>query len=500
MGRRVCGVRWALVVDDLAVAGLDGLSREELLAVVRSQAVVVEDQAALLQAQAAQIEVLSVQVAELSRQLGRNSQNSSMPPSSDVFVKPKPVRDRRKPTARKPGKQPGVSGSTLEFVADPDVILDHVPDACGGCGGDLADAEEAGTVVRQVRDAPRVGITITEHRIHKLLCGCGVVTAAPAAVGVDGPVSYGPNLRTLAVYLVVFQHVPVERAALLITDLTGATVSTGWVCGQVARTAEALVEVETLIKTLLTAAVVLGADETTISIAGKKQWLHVARTDLLTAFHLHTSRGRVAVNEFGILPTYPGTLVRDALSVYDTYPATHALCGAHLIRELTAVAEAHPDLIWPVQARTALADLAEAARQARAKGHTVIPAELADEHLRLFRHAILVGLATHRRTGTGKQTKARNLLERMRDREPEILRFTTDLAVPFTNNGAERDLRPVKTQMKISGSHRTTAGAQAWLRIRGYISTVRKHRDDVYTALHDAITGNPWTPPTTSTT
>ncbi|MGL5811667.1 MAG: IS66 family transposase [Nocardioides sp.] len=259
--------------------------------------------------------------------------------------------------------------------------------------------------------------------------------------------------------------------------------------------AEALVEVESLIKTLLMAVAVLEADETTISIAGKKQWLHVARTDLLTAFYLHTSRGRVAVNEFSILPTYQETLVRDALSVYDTYPATHAMCGAHLIRELTAVAEAHPDLIWRTRARTALIDLADAARRARAEGHTAIPAQHAAEHLHLFRHAVLVGLATHPRTETSKQTKARNLLERIRDREPEILRFTIDTAVPLTNNGSERDLRPVKTQMKISGSHRATTGAHAWLRIRGYISTIRKHHGDAYTALHNAITGNPWTPP-----
>jgi hypothetical protein len=321
------------------------------------------------------------------------------------------------------------------------------------------------------------------------------VTTATAPAGVDGPVSYGPNLRAVAVYLVVFQHVPVERAALLIADLTGADVSTGWVSAQIARAADALVDVEALIKTLLTLAAVIGVDETSVNVAGNKQWLHVARTERLTAYHLHESRGRVAVNEFGVLPGYSGTVVRDALAVYDAYPAACALCGAHLIRELTAVAEQHPTAEWPVQARTALADLAALATAANEQGLPAIPPDQAAEPLRLLRHAVLVGLSEHPRAAGRKQSKARNLLERLRDRQADILRFTTNSDVPFTNNGSERDLRPVKTQLKISGCHRAATGARAWLRVRGYISTVRKHGEDVLTALHDAITGNPWRPP-----
>lgn len=469
---------------------MERLSREQLLVVVASQAQVIEEQAA-------RIEALAAQVAELTRRLGQNSGNSSLPPSSDRFVKPK--RDRRQGSSRKPGKQPGAPGSALGLVADPDEVIDHVPASCAGCGAGLDGAEAVGVVVRQVRDVPLVKVRVVEHRLHKRACGCGAVSTAVAPAGVDVPVCYGPNLRAIAVYLVVFQHVPVERAARLIADLTGAAPSTGWVSAQVARTAEALAEVEKLIKTLIALAAVIGVDETSVNVAGDKQWLHVARTDLLTAYHLHESRGRVAVSEFGVLPGYAGTVVHDALAVYDCYPATHALCGAHLLRELTAVAEQHPEQVWPAQARSALADLNAAARAARNDGLTHIPPEHAAQPLNLFRHAVLVGLAEHRRADGRKQTKARNLLERLRDREDEILRFTVDLAVPFTNNGSERDLRPVKTQIKISGCHRAATGATAWLRVRGYISTVRKHGDDVLTALRDAITGTPWTPPAPAT-
>jgi transposase len=204
----------------------------------------------------------------------------------------------------------------------------------------------------------------------------------------------------------------------------------------------------------------------------------------------------VAVTEFGVLPDYRGVAVHDALSVYDAYPsADHALCGAHLARELTAAAEAaHPDEVWPEQALAALLGLNAAAHTARDQGLALIPPEVADPLLNRWRHAILCGLATHRPAPGRKQSKTRNLLVRLRDRDEQVLRFARDLTVPFTNNQAERDLRPAKTQLKISGCHRSEAGAHAWTRVRGYISTVRKHGDDVLTALRDAITGNPWKP------
>ena len=142
-----------------------------------------------------------------------------------------------------------------------------------------------------------------------------------------------------------------------------------------------------------------------------------------------------------------------------------------------------------------MSTLAELAVQAKAEGLTAIPANLAAEPLRLYRHAVLVGLSEYRRASGPKQSKAGSLLERHRDRETEILRFTTDLDVPFTNSGSERDLRPVNTQLTISGCHRATSGARNWLRVRGYVSTARKHGADTLTALHDAIAGNPWRTP-----
>jgi transposase len=472
------------------VSGSEPLSREELLALVERQAQMIEKLTARIAAQ-------DQRIAELERRLGRNSRNSSQPPSADGPAV-SPSRAARRRSGRKPGKQPGAGGSALFQTSDPDEVIDHLPVACEGCSSDLTDAIAVGVVRRQVHDIPTITPVVVEHRLHRRRCGCGATTTAPAPAGVSAAACYGPNLRALVVYLLVFQHIPVARTRALISDLTGARPSTGWISSVLPTVAEVLVDVEKLIKSLIVLAHVIHVDETTSNINGARWWLHVAGTDTLTAYHLHRSRGRAAVTEFDVLPHYRGTVVHDALSVYDAYPgARHALCGAHLARELVAAAETHPDQAWPKQALRALYGLNTAAHQARDQQLSAIPPEIAQPLLDSWRHALLVGLAEHRRVPGRRQSKTRNLLERLRDRDDQVLLFARDLEVPFTNNQAERDVRPTKTQLKISGCHRSETTARAWLRIRGYISTVAKHGDNILDALRDATTGNPWKPPVT---
>lgn len=445
------------------------------------------------------IEGLQARIVELERRLGQNSKNSSRPPSGDRMER-SPSRAEQRKAGRKPGKQAGGPGSTLRRTDTPNTVVEHVPPACGGCGAGLDDAPVVQTRARQVIDIPEVSASVTEHQIHSRRCVCGQVTEAPTPAGAGAPVQYGPNLRALATYLVVYQHVPVERAAELIGDVTGARPSTGWVSSVVAATSQQLVETDALIRTLLILALVLHVDETTVNVNGHKWWLHVAATSTLTSYFLHTSRGRVAVDEFGILPAFTGVCVHDALSVYDGpdyAQASHAFCGAHIARELVAAGQADPDQAWPKAALDALYELNKAAHHARGEGQAEIAPGVLDPLLHRWKHALLCGLAAHPERNGPKQSKTRNLLIRLTARQEQVLRFARDLRVGFTNNQAERDLRPVKTQLKISGCHRSSGGAEAWLRIRGYISTMRKNGAPVLSGLRDAITGNPWTPATT---
>ena len=190
----------------------------------------------MLEARNAELEAHN---AELTRRLGQNSKNSSRPPSSDGPDRV-PPRSLRKPTGRRPGKQPGAPGSALRLVDAPDVVVDHVPESCSGCGNTLTDDVASSAVVRrQVTDIAPAVATVTEHRLHRRHCRCGAVTTAGPPAGVAAaPASYGPNLRAWVVYLLVFQHVPVARVVELITDLTGARPSTGWVCQVLRQTAD----------------------------------------------------------------------------------------------------------------------------------------------------------------------------------------------------------------------------------------------------------------------
>lgn len=294
----------------------------------------------------------------------------------------------------------------------------------------------------------------------------------------------------------MFQHVPVERTAQLIADLTGARVSTGWTASVLNRAAELVEPSLDLIRALLVLGHVLHADETTTRIGSRRRWLHVACTEHLTLLGL-APRSREGANSLRVLHGFRGTLVHDSLSLYAGYPdAAHQLCGAHLIRELTAAEQDHPTQKWQQQIRWALAGLNRQARRVRSGETAEITPKALLFYQRHYHQGVAAGLALHPRAPGRKQSPARNLLERLRDQADDVLRFADHpKQVPFTNNTGERALRPVKTQVKISGCHRSDTGAAAWLAVRSYLDSARKHGMNAFEAIHRAFTGNLWMPP-----
>jgi len=183
---------------------------------------------------------------------------------------------------------------------------------------------------------------------------------------------------------------------------------------------------------------------------------------------------------------------------YDHFTGiSHQLCTAHILRDLQDAAQAYPDAIWPGQAADALRSLIHQANLARDQGLHAVPANRAARDLKLFRHGVNVGLAQLPRVpgANEKQPPGRLLLECLKHREADVLRFLSDTAIPPTNNQAERDARPAKTQQKISGRLRSETTTRHRYAVRGYASTAAKHGHQVFTAIRDALAGNPWIPP-----
>jgi transposase len=449
---------------------------------------------------------LTERLAKVERAVSRNSGNSSMPPSADdlpgrTAPEPKPGRGNGK---KKQGKQPGAPGAHLAWSENPDKREQLFPQGACPCGADLAGAEDLGvTASHQVIDTPVVTAAVTQYDGHAVACRCGRVHAAapPAGAGEAGTVTYGLNLQAWAVFLLAVHHVPVERCAEVIAALTGIRPSDGFVHAMLARAAGAVRGVNMLIRALVITAAVLCADETPIRVGPgpktRKKYLLVACTSLLTYYFLG-DRSMKTFDAF-VFPDLSGSvIVHDRYQNYDAIPGVvHQLCTQHILRDLEDAAQAYPGAIWPGQAADALRALIHAANAARAEGLAAVPGDAIAADLKLFRNAVLVGLAQVRRVpgANAKQKPGRMLLECLKNREADVLRFLTDLRIPPTSNQAERDLRPAKTQQKISGRLRSETATRNRYAIRGYIDTARKHRADIITAIRDALAGNPWKPP-----
>jgi transposase len=450
------------------------------------------------------VEELSMQVKQLESRLSKDSHNSHLPPSSDRFARQKKTKSLRKQSGNQPGGQPGHEGNTLSQVSDPDQRVVHRVETCEECQHDLHSVPALMVERRQVLDLPPKRVIVVEHLAEQKVCpNCQSVTHAPFPEGVSAPMQYGPAFGAVAVYLTQQQFLPYERACDTIQDLLGPAMTVGTLKALVQRCATNLHPVEEQIKEHLKQAEVVHSDETGMYVMGKRLWMHVAATAHLTHYGVHTKRGSDAVEAIGILPGFAGISVHDGWGTYWKYAGGHALCNVHHLRELTFLHEAHQQE-WAGEMKSALTGMHEAVKQAREQGLSALhPTEVADWKARY--HSLLQegyqanppdppeAGATIKR-GRRKQSLAGNLLDRLCTHQDAVLLFLERFDVPFDNSQAERDLRMVKVQQKISGSFRSLPGAQAFCRIRGYLSTLRKQGAHLLTALELALAGHPVSP------
>jgi transposase len=445
--------------------------------------------------------VAEAKIKQLSELLQQNSRNSSWPSSRDKGRQKPKSKSLRPKTERKVGGQEGHSGHTLALNPQPDVIEVHRPQQCAHCQATIPDEVSASEVSkRQVLDLPPLRYVTTEHQVETVVCpGCGAVTTADFPAGITHPVQYGSQVKRLAVYLRTEQFIPYDRSQQMMADLFALPISPGSLPNFVAAAAEQVKPVTAAIKEAVIKAEVAHADETGFYINGQRHWLHTVSTPELTYFAPHQRRGQVATQEIGILPAFRGTLVHDALPSYFLYLLSlHALCNAHHLRDLTAVVE-NDRQVWGQWMILFLLAAKQLVDEARSRGETELPPEQIERIEQLYATIVAHGLAENplppakpppAKQGRPKKTKARNLVERFEKHEDAILRFVHDFKVPFDNNLAERDIRMMKVQQKISGCFRSWEGAAQFCHLRSYISTIRKQGLNVWEALGSLFDGD----------
>ena len=433
---------------------------------------------------------LKQQIADLRRQLDKNSSNSGKPPSSDGLKKPPRVlKSLRGRSGKKSGGQAGHKGDTLRPTDKPDRIERHAATACRHCEACLTDAMATGEERRQVFDLPQPRLEVTEHRAAVYRCHhCRAVTTAAFPQAVTAHVQYGPRVRATAVYLNVQQLIPEDRVCETMADLFAAgSLCPASVAAWNGKAAEAQAPVLAHIAARIVAAGVRHLDETGFRVGGKTRWLHSASTAVYTHYRTGEKRGDVPRT------MADGVIVHDHFKPYYTLPdVLHALCNAHHLRELIALIEIEKEP-WARVMHDLLRATNKLVCDARVGGAAALTL---DEKARVcadYDAALAMGFAFHDgqaplvRTpgarGRPPRRTGHNLLLRLRERKADVLRFTDDFDVPFTNNQAERDIRMMKLRMKISGGFRTLAGAQIFATLRSVISSSRKHGINILRAL-----------------
>jgi transposase len=451
---------------------------------------------------------LAAEVASLKVELAKNSGNSSKPPSRDPAVERERQAEARRAKRskggqrRKPGKQPGAAGKTLQMAENPDEVVTHEPTLCSGCGAGLGEGDElVGTRRRQVVDLPEPRPVVTEHQARTRRCGCcGTETAASFPAHVRAPVSYGPRVKAIVAYLLARQHIPVGRAAEAMADLFGLRISTGTVDAVYAEAARRLGGFIAALVVLLRSLPVLHADETTDRVGTKTCWMHVVSDRSYTLIHASVTRGWDAVKEVGVLIGYRGVVVHDRLAMYWKLKAKHQICAAHLLRDLASVASVASQTAWAEGLARLLVEINDACDDARARRLQSLAPTLKRSFSARYDQLVAAGLAANPAPPAGRkrdplQRDSYNLAVAFETHKRSILRYMHDLAVGMTNNQGERDLRPVKLHRKISSCFKSQAGAERFASVRSYLSTTRKNDIPALEALTRLFNGDPWMPP-----
>lgn len=458
---------------------LSELSKEELISIIL--------------AQQEQIELLKDELKRLKDQLNLNSRNSSKPPSTEKGHK---IKSLRKPSGKSKGGQKGHKGSTLKTISNPERTIEHKVSVCSCCGKDLSSLQSKKIEKRQVFDIPPLKLEVTEHRTETKECPyCKSTTTSEFPIGVNSRVQYGNNVNAFIVYLNQYQLLPYQRLTELFEDLFNQPLSQGTLLNINAKCYENLEETESYIKDQLRKSEVVNFDETGIYQEGKRIWLHSASTENLTYYFPHSNRGKIAIDSAGVLPFFNGVAVHDHWSSYNSYDCVHAFCNVHHLRELQRAWE-QDNKSWAKELSDLLLEIKRKVDISKQQNKTSLEINELERYSNEYDKIIFKALESYYESRKAekskrKQSKSKNLLDRLDKYKDETLLFMKNFKVPFDNNLAERDIRMTKVKQKISGCFRSEYGTKIFCCIRGFISTVKKQGQKVLEALQRTFKQEP---------
>ena len=449
------------------------------------------------------VDKLKQTIEELREQLNKNSRNSSKPPSSDGLGKPTVKKDRslREASGKKQGAQEGHEGVCLSIISNPDHTENHMHSDCEGCPYHDACLEKA--CIKETRheiDAV-VTVDVTAHNLFSVpecpLHGGSRTGHFPADI--KAAVQYGKNLQAMVVAFNTVGAVSINRTHEILASVFNIPRATGTIKNMVTRCADSLKGTHEKIRLKMTTRGLIHCDETGTRVDGKTWWVHNASDRDYTYLTINKKRGRIGMDEAGVLPHARGIIVHDCWGSYWQYPdVTHAICCAHLLRELNGVIENHPEQTWAPKFRRLLLDMKKSRDEAVQEHRD----ELSMQQLSKFdtEYDDIIKTAyeenplpetSAKKRGRKKKSKVLNLICRLDNYKASVCLFIKNLCVPFDNNQAERDLRMVKVKTKVSGCFRSEEGAQEYLTIMSYIGCANKHHINAFTAIREALNGNP---------
>lgn len=476
---------------------------DALTLTINAQTATIQNQTETIAEMTAKIDALQEKIQELMERINKDSHNSSKPPSSDGYKKPNPKGQREK-SGRKPGGQKGHAGKNISLPHEPDEIKQHFPEKCLRCKN-LSSCVKEGLITSCGKSRYVVDVVVTTKVTeHQILQAGNCPMGEKRLTGIfpkdlKAYIQYGDSVSILVGLLNTFGAVSVNRIHVLLGSLMGVSLSTGTVQAMVGRCAAKTGTVLDKIKALFQQAPVGHFDETGIRVGGKLWWVHNSSTEALTYQTVSQRRGKIGIDENGVLPDFSGTAMHDCWAPYWHYKdIRHAVCNAHLLRELTAITENHPDHMWAGMFKTLLRSMKKARDKAKSQGKTKLSYYYLQRFSKEFDRIIEVAKREcpylpdpqKKKRGRKKKGKERALLERLEDLKDSVCLFIHDFNVPFDNNQAERDLRPVKIKSKVSGCFRTPKGAQDYLKIMSFFGTGKKHGVNEVDSLTAAFAGD----------